>query len=52
VVVDPNDVTQVLDEFRELGLVVCRGTAVMTISPPGDEISNPFEQADAALADD
>lgn len=34
--IDPNDPTQVLDDFRELGLVVCRGTAVMTVSPPGD----------------
>mmetsp|Transcript_13893 Transcript_13893/g.23936 ORF Transcript_13893/g.23936 Transcript_13893/m.23936 type:complete len:103 (+) Transcript_13893:116-424(+) len=43
---DPNDPTQVLDDFRELGLVVCRGTAVMTVSPPGDVIDNPFADQD------
>ena len=38
---------------RELGLMVCRGTAVMTVGPPGEEIANPFGEAaaDAAAAE-
>ena len=48
--VDPNDSTQVLDDTRYLGLVVCRGTAVMTICPPGELIANPFAAADDGAA--
>jgi hypothetical protein len=47
---DPNDSTQVLDDTRYLGLVVCRGTAVMTICPPGELIANPFAAADEGAA--
>ena len=35
------------DELKELGLVVCRGTAVLLISPLNgtEEIANPFAAA-------
>jgi len=46
-VADPERTT---DETRYLGLLVCRGTAVTTIGPPGESIANPFAQA-AELTD-
>eukprot|EP01102_Stenamoeba_stenopodia_P012365 TRINITY_DN3896_c0_g3_i1.p1 TRINITY_DN3896_c0_g3~~TRINITY_DN3896_c0_g3_i1.p1 ORF type:complete len:100 (-),score=15.64 TRINITY_DN3896_c0_g3_i1:114-413(-) len=41
---DPEDPYKLTDETRTLGLVVCRGSAVMTIAPVDgtEEISNPF----------
>jgi U6 snRNA-associated Sm-like protein LSm7 len=38
-----------LDETRPLGLVVCRGTSVILVSPVDgmEEIANPFAVADA-----
>jgi small nuclear ribonucleoprotein (snRNP)-like protein len=39
---DANDPEQTTDETRYLGLLVCRGTAVTTIGPPGEAIANPF----------
>mmetsp|Transcript_81373 Transcript_81373/g.141207 ORF Transcript_81373/g.141207 Transcript_81373/m.141207 type:complete len:100 (-) Transcript_81373:181-480(-) len=44
---DPEDPYKVIDETRNLGLVVARGTAVMLICPVDgtEEIANPFAQA-------
>jgi len=41
---DPFDPHQITDSRRSLGLVVCRGTAVVLISPLAgtEEIANPF----------
>ena len=41
---DPEDPYRITDEQRTLGLVVCRGTSVMLISPVDgtEEIVNPF----------
>lgn len=41
---DPDDPLRVTDETRFLGLIVCRGTAVMLVAPSGgmEEIANPF----------
>ncbi|CEM09159.1 unnamed protein product [Vitrella brassicaformis CCMP3155] len=41
---DPDDPFKLLNETRQLGLVVARGTAVMLVSPVEgmEEISNPF----------
>lgn len=41
---DPEDPLTVTDETRTLGLIVCRGTAVMLVAPSAgmEEISNPF----------
>ena len=41
---DPEDPYRITDEQRTLGLVVCRGTSVMLISPVDgtEEIANPF----------
>jgi len=41
---DPEDPYKITDEKRFLGLVVCRGSAVMLINPEEgtEEISNPF----------
>merc|ERR1711977_109555 len=41
---DPEDSTKVTTKTRKLGLVVCRGTVVMTVSPTTgiEEIANPF----------
>ncbi len=47
---DPLDPDRTLRFTRELGLVVARGTAVMTLTPEDglEEIDNPFEEvADA-----
>merc|ERR1712166_808077 len=43
---DPDDAYRLTDETRSLGLVVCRGTAVILISPLDgtEEIANPFIQ--------
>lgn len=45
---DPDDPLRVTDQTRALGLVVCRGTAVMVVSPTSgiEEIANPFLQAE------
>jgi U6 snRNA-associated Sm-like protein LSm7 len=45
---DPEDFYKLLDKTRQLGLVVCRGTAVVLICPTDgmEEISNPFAQAE------
>ena len=41
---DPEDPLKITDETRKLGLLVCRGTSVMTVSELGsmEEIANPF----------
>ena len=41
---DPEDPGVLLDETRDLGLVVCRGTAVVLVCPTQgmEEIANPF----------
>lgn len=43
---DPEDPYKLTNEKRYLGLVVCRGTAVMLINPSQgmEEIPNPFTQ--------
>lgn len=43
---DPSDEYRVTDATRQIGLVVCRGTSVMLISPVDgtEEIANPFLQ--------
>ncbi|GAX75404.1 hypothetical protein CEUSTIGMA_g2848.t1 [Chlamydomonas eustigma] len=45
---DPEDPLQVTDATRSLGLVVCRGTAVMLVAPTlgMEQIANPFTQGD------
>ncbi|KAK4397066.1 Sm-like protein LSM7 [Sesamum angolense] len=47
---DPEDPLKTTDQTRRLGLIVCRGTAVMLVSPTDgtDEIANPFVQPDGA----
>ena len=44
---DLTDGAVLTDELKELGLVVCRGTAVLLISPLNgtEEIANPFAAA-------
>ncbi|MCH94378.1 U6 snRNA-associated Sm-like protein LSm7, partial [Trifolium medium] len=46
----PDDPLKTTDQTRSLGLIVCRGTAVMLVSPTDgtDEIANPFLEADGA----
>ncbi|QDZ21710.1 U6 snRNA-associated small nuclear riboprotein LSM7 [Chloropicon primus] len=41
---DPEDMSRVTTNTRKLGLVVCRGTVVMAVSPTAgiEEIANPF----------
>ena len=41
---DPDDPYKMANETRALGLVVCRGTSVVLISPQDglEEIQNPF----------
>eukprot|EP00992_Anisonema_acinus_P014533 TRINITY_DN9338_c0_g1_i3.p1 TRINITY_DN9338_c0_g1~~TRINITY_DN9338_c0_g1_i3.p1 ORF type:complete len:115 (+),score=31.80 TRINITY_DN9338_c0_g1_i3:47-391(+) len=41
---DPDDPSSLVEETRYLGIVVCRGTAVMCIMPyeGTEEIANPF----------
>lgn len=43
---DPDDQFKILDETRKLGLVVCRGTAVVLLCPADtmEAIPNPFIQ--------
>ncbi|KAK1943496.1 Sm-like protein LSM7 [Phytophthora citrophthora] len=43
---DPKDEYRITDETRKVGLVVCRGTSVMLVSPVDGtaEIPNPFLQ--------
>mmetsp|Transcript_19173 Transcript_19173/g.34166 ORF Transcript_19173/g.34166 Transcript_19173/m.34166 type:complete len:101 (-) Transcript_19173:225-527(-) len=45
---DPEDPLKVTDKTRVLGLTVCRGTAVIGVSPSSgaEEIANPFMAAD------
>jgi len=45
---DPDDPYKLTDDTRKLGLVVCRGTAVMLICPVEgtEEIANPFIAAE------
>ncbi|PPD74259.1 hypothetical protein GOBAR_DD28806 [Gossypium barbadense] len=47
---DQDDPLKTTDQTRRLGLIVCRGTAVMLVSPTDgtDEIANPFIQPDGA----
>ncbi|XP_056171606.1 sm-like protein LSM7 isoform X1 [Syzygium oleosum] len=47
---DADDPLKTTDQTRRLGLIVCRGTAVMLVSPTDgtDEIANPFVQPDGA----
>ncbi|XP_020598886.1 sm-like protein LSM7 isoform X1 [Phalaenopsis equestris] len=47
---DPDDPLKTTDQTRRLGLIVCRGTAVMLVSPTDgtDEIANPFIQPEGA----
>ncbi|CAN1176226.1 Sm-like protein LSM7, partial [Linum perenne] len=47
---DSDDPLKTTDQTRTLGLIVCRGTAVMLVSPTDgtDEIANPFVQPDGA----
>ncbi|TYK01133.1 sm-like protein LSM7 [Cucumis melo var. makuwa] len=47
---NPDDPLKTTDQTRPLGLIVCRGTAVMLVSPVDgtDEIANPFIQPDGA----
>ena len=43
---DPNDLNQLTDRTRPLGLVICRGTQVSLICPSDEmqEIANPFAE--------
>lgn len=43
---DPDDPFKLSEETRNLGLVVCRGTGVVVISPADglEQIPNPFIQ--------
>mmetsp|Transcript_368 Transcript_368/g.1071 ORF Transcript_368/g.1071 Transcript_368/m.1071 type:complete len:97 (+) Transcript_368:353-643(+) len=45
---DPDDPLRVTDDTRNLGLIVCRGTAVMMVAPSSgmEQIDNPFMQQD------
>ncbi|KAG7670789.1 hypothetical protein Ndes2526B_g01457 [Nannochloris sp. 'desiccata'] len=47
---DPEDHLRVTEQKRGLGLIVCRGTSVMTVAPSDgtEEIENPFAAAAAA----
>uniref|UniRef100_A0ACD5UV35 Uncharacterized protein n=3 Tax=Avena sativa TaxID=4498 RepID=A0ACD5UV35_AVESA len=47
---DQDDPLKLSTKTRQLGLIVCRGTAVMLVSPTDgtDEIANPFLAADGA----
>ena len=44
---DPEDPLRVTEQTRRLGLIVCRGTSVMTVAPSDgtEEIENPFAAA-------
>jgi len=43
---DPDDPYRLTDDTRQLGLVVCRGTAVVLVCPQDgmEAIANPFVQ--------
>jgi len=43
---DPEDPYKISDKTRSLGLVVCRGSAVMCLYPTDgmEEIANPFQE--------
>uniref|UniRef100_A0A061S196 U6 snRNA-associated Sm-like protein LSm7 n=1 Tax=Tetraselmis sp. GSL018 TaxID=582737 RepID=A0A061S196_9CHLO len=45
---DPEDPLKVTDKTRNLGLAVCRGTSVISVSPSSgaEEIANPFVSAE------
>ncbi|KAK9128603.1 hypothetical protein Syun_017400 [Stephania yunnanensis] len=47
---DADDPLKTTDQTRSLGLIICRGTAVMLVSPTDgtDEIANPFNQPDGS----
>ncbi|MQL90382.1 hypothetical protein Taro_022962 [Colocasia esculenta] len=47
---DQDDPLKTTDQTRRLGLIICRGTAVMLVSPTDgtDEIANPFLQPEGA----
>mmetsp|Transcript_86252 Transcript_86252/g.143854 ORF Transcript_86252/g.143854 Transcript_86252/m.143854 type:complete len:118 (-) Transcript_86252:999-1352(-) len=47
---DPDDPSALIEDTRYLGIVVCRGTAVMTIMPyeGTEEIQNPFNAGEAS----
>ncbi|EDO41002.1 predicted protein [Nematostella vectensis] len=46
---DPDDPLKLSDETRQLGLVVCRGTAVVLVCPMDgmEAIANPFIQQES-----
>ncbi|XBI01543.1 hypothetical protein VPH35_130295 [Triticum aestivum] len=45
---EQDDPLKLSTKTRQLGLIVCRGTAVMLVSPTEgtEEIKNPFQEAD------
>ncbi|KAJ3154512.1 Sm-like protein lsm7 [Geranomyces michiganensis] len=45
---DPENDLRITDRKRTLGLVVCRGTAIIVVAPLDgtEEIANPFTQAE------
>ncbi|XP_003573412.1 sm-like protein LSM7 [Brachypodium distachyon] len=47
---EQDDPLKLSAKTRQLGLIVCRGTAVMLVSPTEgtEEINNPFQDADGA----
>jgi len=47
--IDSDDPYKITNETRELGIVVCRGTAVVLICPVDgmEAIANPFVQQEA-----
>ncbi|KMZ64215.1 U6 snRNA-associated Sm-like protein LSm7 [Zostera marina] len=47
---DPDDPLKITDVTRRIGLIICRGTAVMLVSPTDgtDEIANPFMSQEEA----
>ena len=49
VLLDSDDPYKITNETRELGIVVCRGTAVVLICPVDgmEAIANPFVQQEA-----
>ncbi len=51
-IADPNDSTQLTDQTRKLGLIICRGTQVSLICPSDEmeEIANPFAEEDEDVA--
>ncbi|XP_073389264.1 sm-like protein LSM7 isoform X3 [Physcomitrium patens] len=49
---DSDDPMKTTDQIRQLGLIVCRGTAVMLVAPTDgtEEIPNPFLQNETPAA--